>query len=72
MKILSINSLWRLFKWLAIVMVVYAVIHIGVSPSVICFLLLIRLAVKLLLQFIGGIFKIALVFVILWLLSLIF
>lgn len=72
MKILNINSLWRLFKWLAIVMVMYAVVRKGVSPQIICFILLIRLGIQLLLKFIGGIIKIAFVFVILWLLTLIF
>ena len=72
MKILSMNFLWQLFKWFAIFMVVYMVVHKGISPSVICFLLLVRLGVRLLLQFIGGIVKIAFVFVILWLLTLIF
>ena len=72
MKILSINSLWQLIKWIAIAMVVYAVVKMGVSPSIICFLLLVRLAVRLILQFISGVFKIAMVFVILWLLTLIF
>ena len=72
MKILSINSLWQLFKLIALSVMVYAMVHSGISPSVICLLLLIRLAVRLALQFIGGIFKIALVFVVLWLLTLIF
>jgi len=72
MKILSINSLWQLFRWIAIAIVVYAVVHTGVSPSIICFLLLVRLAIRLILQFIGGVFKIAIVFVILWFLTLIF
>ena len=66
------SSLWQFFKWIAIVMVVYAVIHMGIPPSVICFLLLVRLAIWLILRFISGVFKIAVVFVILWLLTLIF
>jgi hypothetical protein len=53
-------------------MVVCFVIHKGVSPQMICFILLVRLGIQLLLQFIGGIIKIAFVFVILWLLTLIF
>ena len=72
MKTLNIISLWQLFKWVAIAMVLYAVVHAGVSPSVICFLLMVRLAIRLMLQLIGGVFKIAMVFVILWLLTLIF
>jgi len=72
MKILSVNSLWQLLKWFAIFVIVYAVIHKGVSPQTICFFLLIRLGIQLLLKFIGGIIKIAFVFVILWLLTLIF
>jgi len=72
MKILSINSLWQLFKWFAIIMVICFVVQKGVSPQMICFLLLVRLGIQLLLKFIGGIIKIAFVFVILWLLTLIF
>ena len=72
MKILGFISLWQLFKWIAITIIVYTIVYMGISPSVICFLLLVRLGIRLILQFIGGIFKIALVFVILWLLTLIF
>ena len=71
-KILGFISLWQLFKWIAIAIIVYAIVHMGVSPSVICFLLLVRLGIRLILQFISGIFKIGLVFVILCLLTIIF
>ena len=72
MKTLSIISLWQLFKWIAIAMVVYAVINMGIPPSVICFLLFVRLAIRLILQLIGGVFKIAFVCLILLLITLIF
>jgi len=72
MRILSITLLWHLFKWFAILIILYAVVYKGISPQIICFLLLIRLGIQLLLKFISGIIKIAIVFVILWLLTLIF
>ena len=72
MKIMSLNSVWQLCKWFAIIMIVYFVVHNGVSPSTICILLMVRLAFQLLFKFISGIFKIAVVFVIFWLLTLIF
>ena len=72
MKIMSLNSVWQLCKWFAIIMIVYFVVYNGVSPSTICILLMVRLAFQLLFNFISGIFKIAVVFVILWLLTLIF
>lgn len=72
MKVLSINSLWSPFQWIAIAIVVYMVVNQGVPLSVIAFLLMVRLAFKLLFQLIGGIIKIAVVIFILYLLTLIF
>ena len=69
---MSIGSLWQLLKWFAIAILVYAVINMGVPSTIICFLLLVRLAIRLILQLIGGVFKIAMACFILWLLSLIF
>ena len=72
MNTMSISSLWQLFKLTAIVLIVYAILQCGISPAFICCLLLVRLALRLIMQFIGGVIKIAVVFVILWLLTLIF
>jgi len=62
MKIISLVSLWKLCKWVILIMFGYALIHAGIPPTVICLFLLIRLAVQLLfhiIQFIGGIIQIA-------------
>jgi hypothetical protein len=72
MKILSINSLWHLFQWIAIAIVVYMVVHKGIPLSVAALLLFVRLAFRLLFQLIGGIIKIAVIVFILYLLTLIF
>ena len=62
MKVFSFISLWKLFKWVILIMFGYALIRAGVPPTVICLFLLIRLAVQLLfhiIHFIGGIIQIA-------------
>jgi hypothetical protein len=58
-------SFWRLFKWVAIIMTGYALVRAGVPPSVICLVLLIRLAIRLAfhcIRFIGGFIQIAVMF----------
>ena len=70
MKILSLFL--QICKCMLAVLVVLAIIRAGVSPSTICVLLLVRLALRLVFQLIGGLFKIGFVFLILWLLSSIF
>jgi len=72
MKILSINSLGQVFQMMALVMVVYLVVHKGVPLSVVAGLLFVRLAFRLLLQLIGGILKIVVIVFILYLLTLVF
>ena len=72
MKTLSIGSLWHFFKWFAIIMVLDTVLQAGVPLSVICSLLIVRFALRLIFQLIGGVFKVVKVCLILWLLSLIF
>ena len=59
MNTISIGSLWHFFKWFAIIMVLDAVLQAGVPLSVICSLLLVRFALRLIFQLIGGVFKIA-------------
>ena len=62
MKILGFLSIWKLCKWVILIMFGYALIRAGVPPTVICLFLLIRLAVQLLfhiIHFIGGIIQIA-------------
>jgi len=66
MKILSF--FWQISKFLFAVLIVIVVIRAGVSPSTICVLLLVRLMLRLVFQLIGGLFKIGIVFLILWLL----
>jgi len=72
MRILNLYSIWQLCKWFAIFMVVYFLVHNGISPAIICLLLLVRLGILLLFKLISGIIKISVVFVILWLLTFIF
>jgi len=72
MKILSLYSIWQLCKWFAICVVVYFLVHNGISPEIICFLLLVRLGIQLLFKLVSGIIKIAFVFFILCFLTLIF
>ena len=69
---MSTGSLWHFFKWFAIIMVLDAAIKAGVSLSVICSLLIVRFALRLIFQLIGGVFKIAKVLAILWFISLFF
>jgi len=62
MKILGFLSIWKLCKWVILIMFGYALIRAGVPPTVICLFLLIRLAIQLffhLIHFIGGIIQIA-------------
>jgi hypothetical protein len=62
MKILGILSLWKLCKWVILIVFGYALIHAGIPPTIICLFLLIRLAIKLvfhILHFIGGLIQIA-------------
>ena len=62
MKVFSFISLWKLCKWVILIMFGYALIRAGIPPTVICLFLLIRLAVQLLfhiIHFIGGIIQIA-------------
>jgi hypothetical protein len=72
MKILSINSIWQICKWFVIIMVVYMLAQKGISPATICTILLVRLAIQLVFKLVSGLIKIAVVFIILWLLTLIF
>lgn len=72
MKILSFGLSGHLFRCTVPVLIVYAAVRFGISPSAVCLILLVRLAVRLILQFIAGIIRIAFVFVFLWLLTLIF
>jgi len=62
MKILGFLSIWKLCKWVILIMFGYALIRAGAPPTVICLFLLIRLAIQLffhLIHFIGGIIQIA-------------
>ena len=62
MKVFSFISLWKLCKWVILIMFGYALIRAGVPPTVICLFLLIRLGIQLffhLINFIGGIIQIA-------------
>ena len=75
MKILGLVSLWQLFKWTAVVMLVYAIICAGIPPEIICLLLLIRLAllvIQLVVRLIGGLIQIAIILFIIMFLTLIF
>jgi len=72
MKILSINSLWQLVQWTVLAIVVYMVVNKGFPLSVVACLLFIRLAFKLLFKFIGGIIKIGVITLILYILTLLF
>ena len=69
---MSTGSLWHFFKWFAIIIVLDAVIQAGVPLSVICSLLIVKFALRLIFQLIGGVFKIAKVLAILWFISLFF
>ena len=69
-KIPGFISLWKLCKWVILVMFGYALIRAGIPASVICLFLLIRLAIQLvfhLVHFIGGILQMAvmLIFIVL-------
>ena len=62
MKIISFISLWKLCKWIILIIFGYVLIRAGIPPTVICLFLLIRLAVQLLfhiIHFICGIIQIA-------------
>jgi len=62
MSVFSFISLWKLCKWVILIMFGYALIRAGVPPTVICLFLLIRLGIQLffhLINFIGGIIQIA-------------
>jgi hypothetical protein len=66
MKILGLISLWKLFKWVVLIMFGYALIRAGIPAPVICLFLLIRLAIQLvfhILHFIGGLIQIAVMFI---------
>jgi hypothetical protein len=65
MKIISLISFWQLFKWVVLIVLGYALVRAGVPASVICLLLLIRLAIRLafhFVSFIGGMIRIAIMF----------
>jgi hypothetical protein len=71
MKIMNLFFLWQLFKWVAIIVLGYALIRAGISPAIICLIFMIRLALRLFfhcIHFIGGIILIAIKFIILILL----
>ena len=71
MKILCISSLWQVCKWIAMMMFAYVLIREGVSPGVFVLLLLIGLCIRLFfhcLRFIGGLIKIAVMFIIIFIL----
>ena len=62
MKILGLFSLWKLCKWVILIVFGYALIRAGIPPTIICLFLLIRLATELvfhIIHFIGGIIQIA-------------
>jgi hypothetical protein len=66
MKILNFISIGRLFKWVALLVFGYAIVHAGVPPSIICLLLLIRLAVRLalhLIRFICGMIQMSIMLI---------
>lgn len=68
MRILNFISLWRLCKWVAIIIFGYALINAGISPAVICLFFMIKLAVRLFfhcIYFIGTLINIAVTFIIL-------
>jgi len=64
MKILGFISFWKLCKWVVLMMFAYALIRAGITPTVLCLFLLIRLAIQLffhIVRFIGGIIQIAVI-----------
>jgi hypothetical protein len=69
---MNISSLWQSLNWVAIVLILYAVLEMGVSPLIICLLLFVRFVLRIIVQLIGGVVKIAFILLILWVLTLIF